>query len=667
MAEEQEINWDSTEYPDCSVCSKLLPILGEDLDKNKVKCDDCHKGDSVMALCITCTERLCEFCNDYHIRKEHKVIAVGPVEKTLFCPLHSSKKLDHYCKTCEDFICYYCVINEHKQHKYNTMEASARDLRSELTEITAPVDEMIISLNKAKRVIGAMKDEIENQVKKIENMIDKCYTEQLAKLNECHKQLKKQLQGELLQKKEKLTTQLEGIKTVQDELANMKKQREGLEKISYRKVLSQKKKDIKKSVQEVSEKYKMLNTLPVETDSIKFVPVNNPNLLLGHLFTSAYPNTSEVVGLPRNIGHNSKVDVAIQTRNCKVEKCTKGGHQVSVELKSATGNVTIGEVKDNNDGSYVASFVAEEVGVAKLSVSIKGQQIRGSPYSIIVGRNYKGINIPDEIVNGNGKMGAPSGTAFNKDGMWAVADSTYHGVHLFSNRDEYVRTVGSHSSNGYSSGNGYFNSPHSIVFNKDDHFYVVESGNNRVQKFSANGNYLLKFGNDAGDGKLSGPQGITIHNNKVYVADYSNGRIAVFQTNGHFCTSFRTEHLKYPTDVAVDTNNQLLVLDRGNHCVVTFTLDGHYVGKFGKKGSGRGELDDPHGLGIDVNGFILIADTNNHRVSIFDKSGKFIDSFGSKGSNAGQFNYPRGIGLSPNGSIYVSDSNNSRVQIFSKF
>jgi len=52
------------------------------------------------------------------------------------------------------------------------------------------------------------------------------------------------------------------------------------------------------------------------------------------------------------------------------------------------------EVKDNNDGRYVASFIAGEVGEAKFSVPLNGQQIRGSPYSIIVGRNY---NMPDDI------------------------------------------------------------------------------------------------------------------------------------------------------------------------------------------------------------------------------------------------------------------------------
>ena len=45
-------------------------------------------------------------------------------------------------------------------------------------------------------------------------------------------------------------------------------------------------------------------------------------------------------------------------------------------------------MKDNNDGSYVASFVAAESGDTKLSVFINGQQIKGSPYNINVCWNY---------------------------------------------------------------------------------------------------------------------------------------------------------------------------------------------------------------------------------------------------------------------------------------
>jgi len=60
-----------------------------------------------------------------------------------------------------------------------------------------------------------MKDKIQNLGKQINQSIDRCYVEQLTKLNQ-HQQLKMQLQDELSQKEEALTTQLEDIKSVQD-------------------------------------------------------------------------------------------------------------------------------------------------------------------------------------------------------------------------------------------------------------------------------------------------------------------------------------------------------------------------------------------------------------------------------------------------------------------
>ena len=83
-------------------------------------------------------------------------------------------------------------------------------------------------------------------------------------------------------------------------------------------------------------------------------------------------------------------------------------------------NVTA-QVEDNNDGSSMASFVPQQVGEVKVSVFVKGEQIKGSPYSIMV-RDYTSVNKPSKIVNNDGNIGEPWGIAFGKNGMWAVAD-----------------------------------------------------------------------------------------------------------------------------------------------------------------------------------------------------------------------------------------------------
>ena len=123
-----------------------------------------------------------------------------------------------------------------------------------------------------------------------------------------------------------------------------------------------------------------------------------------------------------------------------------------------------------------------------------------------------------------------------------------------------------------------------------------------------------------------------MYKDKVYIADYSNKRVSVFQTNGQFYSIFGSDVLGRIEDVAVSADKYLIVAGYDPHCIYTFSLDGHYMGKFGTKGSGRCEFNDPYGIIGDSYGFIIVADTNNHRVSIFDKYRNCIHCFGSNGT-----------------------------------
>ena len=498
----------------------------------------------------------------------------------------------------------------------------------------------------------------------MDHEIDKCYVQQLQKLNEHHRQLKEQLHDAVSQKDKALEEQLMEVTSLQDKLKGVKQLRESLETIPNHKVFSTKEQDVEIRMQKVSEQYKCLNTEPAEYDNFEFVPAKSYSFLLGDLFTFANPHTSEVINLPGIAYCGYKAEFKIIAKDSKGNHCTKGGSQISLQLKSFTGDVTAGEVKDNNDGSYMASFVVvEQVGEAKLSVSINGEQIKGSAYSIVVVRNYQIADKPSKIVNDNGSMGKPWGVAFGRNGLWAVADYSNDCVYVFDDGDQLLTKFGNKGSN-----NGQFRDPRGIAFDSHNHLYVVDGSNHRVQKFDSNGNYLLQFGSEgSSDGQLNNPYGVTVHNDKVYIADYGNKCISVFQTNGKFCISFGSDKLGQPQDIAVSSKRYLVVADYNPHCIYTFTLDGYYVGKFGTQGTSRCEFNDPHSLTTDLNGFILVADTRNHRVLIFDKDGNCMHCFGSNGFSNGQFNTPRGIALSPNGNIYVSDHGNERIQMFSYY
>ena len=116
--------------------------------------------------------------------------------------------------------------------------------------------------------------------------------------------------------------------------------------------------------------------------------------------------------------------------------------------------------------------------------------------------------------------------------------------------------------------------------------------------------------------------------------------------------------------MALDTRGNVFIADRGNHCVWIYTCGGQYVSKFGKHGSGQGELNYPYGVAIDVNGNIYISESVNHRISVFTPGGKFVRCFGKKGSEPGMFNGPRHLCMDSKERLVVADEQNQRVQIF---
>ena len=642
--------------------------------EQEVKCDECD-NDPVVSFCPDCNFFFCLACNDHHTRSKlyrgHAIVPLtelksnkdAPIQTKVKIPLckEHDEQLKYYCETCDQLVCMYCTVKKHNGHHHDSVKQMATKHRNKLKKITDPVEGMIKNLSEAHDNIEKMMKKTRRRGEEVDKKIDRYYNELLQKLMKQKDEVKQQARDAVSQKEKAMITQLEEVTSMQAKLMSMKELTDALEQSSDQEALSAKK-QVTDHVHQLTNAYKKVNIKPVESAAMDFFPTKDPFPVFGHLFAYVNPHTSEVNNLPQCTLEGKKVEFTIITKYRNGGPCISGGAKVSVQLKSFTGDVTAGEVRDNNDGSYMASFVVEQVGEAKVLVSINGEQIKGSPYSIVVVRNYQAIDKPSKIVNNNGSMGYPWGVAFGRNGLWAVADNSNHCVYIFDDRDHLVRKFGSNGSN-----NGQFSYPRGVAFDSHNHLYVVDN-NYRVQKFDTNGNYLLQFGSEgASGGQLNNPHGVTVHNDKVYIADNSNKRISVFQTNGKFCISFGSDQLGGPHDVTVSANNHLLVADSSNSCIYTYTLDGHCIGKFSTPGSGRGQLSSPRSLTTDLNGFIIVANIDNHRVSIFDKDHNCIHCFGSYGTANGQFSYPYGIAVSPNGSTYVSDYGNKRIQIFSNF
>lgn len=175
---------------------------------------------------------------------------------------------------------------------------------------------------------------------------------------------------------------------------------------------------------------------------------------------------------------------------------------------------------------------------------------------------------------------------------------------------------------------GEFMAPmYGLAIDQQGCLFVVDNGNNRVQKFDGAGNFIILWGN-------FGSANANFHN---------------------------------PTGVACDAKGDVYVVDTNNHRVQKFDGKlGGYLMKFGSRGNGEGQFNSPWGIAIDrVRGYIYVVDSANFRVQKFDMTGEFIMSWGSFGNGDGQFYFPRGIAVDQaDGSVYVVDMGNHRIQKF---
>ena len=641
--------------------------------EEKATCDMCVEEGSAIVLCPECVMFLCDHCNEYHKRvkdyRNHSVIPLielqskkepfnlRPKAKPMLCKDHDLD-LNFFCETCDQLVCHYCTTNEHNGHVHNSVKKMANKHRKEMEKIMEPVEKMIDDLSALRQKVTATGEEIGAQTTEVDQQIDLYYEELHRQLQQQREELKRKLQEMSMQKKKTISLLLEQLEYTQAQLESVKELNDAVTNGSDKEALFAKK-QVSNDVKRLTECYKKLDTAPVELATIEFFPVAQYKVSFpqfGKIYDDhVAPDHCEVTDIPLQPLVGNKVGCKVITKDHNNAHCTKGGSDVIAQVQSSRGEVIPVEVKDNNDGSYSASFVTKHVGEVKLSVTIEGQHIKGSPYSIMVCRDYKSVDKPIKVVNDGGNMGYPWAIAFGRDGVWAVTDCNHHCVYIFDGQDQLVRKFGSSGS-----GNGQFSNPYGLAFDADNHLYVSEYSNNRVQKLSITGGHLLHIGYQGSvNGQLNSPIGITVHNERLYIAECSNSRISVFQLNGQFCSIIGSGQLRDPYDVTVSGNGHLLVADYNNNCITSFTLDGTCVGRFDK-----GQLSCPLGLTTDLNGFVLVTENGNSRVSVFDKDGACVCNFGSEGSANGRFSAPRGIAVSLNGNIYIAEYSNSRVQIF---
>lgn len=275
--------------------------------------------------------------------------------------------------------------------------------------------------------------------------------------------------------------------------------------------------------------------------------------------------------------------------------------------------------------------------------------------------------------SGNGQFTGASSLTIDSAGDVYVVDGsfpTYNRVQKFTPAGAFITSFG----NKGSEPDGFYGA--GVAAATPSNIYVVDTFNKRIQQYTSTvppttyAHAATLSGAGTGDGQLVGPGGMTVDpSGNLYVADTGNERIQKFDKEGNFITKWGLQgsgpgEMNWPSDVSVAPDGSVYVTDTTNHRVQRWTSEGVFISQWGSAGSGDGQFVNPSAVATDSAGNVYVADADNDRIQKFTATGAFITKFGSFGAGAGQLNNPSDVAVNASGTIYVLDSGNNRVQMF---
>ncbi|HXK34091.1 MAG TPA: SMP-30/gluconolactonase/LRE family protein, partial [Dehalococcoidia bacterium] len=194
-----------------------------------------------------------------------------------------------------------------------------------------------------------------------------------------------------------------------------------------------------------------------------------------------------------------------------------------------------------------------------------------------------------------------------------------------------VRTEGTHIIiGGRGSARGQLNAPSDVAFDSQGNIYVADTDNNRIQKYSP-------------EGELQAVAG-------------GFGQVDVT--------------LRQPWSMVVTSDGTVFVADTWNHRIVKLNSDLQVEDEWGA-GAQTAPGDDPFGLfgpreiALTAGGTLLVADTGNSRIIEYSQDGEALRQFGGPNSSDQpvKLSEPVGIVTGPQGEIYIADFWNKRILV----
>jgi sugar lactone lactonase YvrE len=649
--------------------------------EEEVNCDRCIEtaNGPAVSFCVNCCDFLCKVCSKDHKtwRKtlNHELQPVGGAVKSdskgtekpllknvpgtpLNCEKHSDEVLKFYCETCSMLICRDCIILEHSGHSYNRIENVAEKEKADLVAILGRAEEAKTKLDDATTKGGKITQQIQAKQKSVEDDVESAFRALFEALQERKKALLAKAAEISLGKQTALTMQGEEFKMLRDEIAKTCEMIAAATQVYTPAEMLSAKKVMASKLQELIKQYQRVDLEPCRSDMMPCL-LDTSELVkkltsFGVVVGGSYPGEAKTdLHIPRAVV-NMVRKIAITTHDIQGKPFPHGEERVNVTLNlMGSSDLSVkGSVEDNKNGTYTATVIPNSCGEHELSITIEGQAVKGSPCALYVRqpREYASLASFQSTFTTSSQ---PWGVAVDDNGDVYVADYGCHCVYVFNQQGTNIRTIGTPESYGNSAEE--FENPADIAL-RGDVLYIVEESNHCVQKISASGQFISKFGSDgSGDGQLCTPRGICLdRDGRVYVSEYSNNRVSVFEGDGTFAYHI-TGNLCDPWGLTFDPSGNLHVANYSSNYVSIFGPDGKYISQY------NSQVTNPAGIAIDEEGHTFIAEYYDRGYYDYESRFSILNSNHELIKHVQEFKNASGITVDKEGYVYVCSSSHNLV------
>ena len=149
-----------------------------------------------------------------------------------------------------------------------------------------------------------------------------------------------------------------------------------------------------------------------------------------------------------------------------------------------------------------------------------------------------------------------------------------------------------------------------MTIDREGFVYIADWGNNRVQKFTGDGEFVLSYeGTKEDGGDLSRPANVAVDSEgDVYVTDWGNLRIQIYEPEGDVITSL------YGDAVQLSKAGEYIIR-RDSSTIVAYQQV--------KDLSPMGLFERPTGIEIDDQDRVIVCDTRG-RLQVYAKDKNFV-------------------------------------------